>query len=205
MLPRLALLSVALCSVAAAGEIAVPAHTHSNASQGVVGSDPNWGELAVCHGEGGWQEWAFECEEAGRYYLHAYYASGDERPLRLWINDEQVADAALAEPTGGFYPDHLEWATVGPVDLGMGEHVLRVEAHAHTPHLAGWVLSTDPEEWDRKAFAERFPDPIELVTGKVAEIEAEMAATRRWLIEEHGIERILFIKRNTYTPNHYYT
>jgi hypothetical protein len=202
---RLALLFAVQCSVAAAGEITLPAADYSAGSEGVVGSDPNWGELLVCHGEAGWQEWSFECEEPGRYYLHAYYASGDERPLRVSINGEPAYGEAFAEPTGGFYPEHLTWATVGPVDLRRGENVLRVEALGFTPHLAGWVLSTDPEEWDRKAFAERFPDPIELVTGKVAQIEAEMAATRRWLIEEHGFERILFIKRNTYTANHYYT
>lgn len=194
-----------LGSACPAEEIVVFADSHSAASEGVVGRDLQWGGLAVCHGQGGFQAWRFHATHAGPYTLRAYYASQDSRAVEVFMNGSLVNGAALAEPTGSYLPESLTWVEVGSVDLVAGENELRIATDGYMPHLAGWVLSDDSEAWDPHVFDERFPDQAELVTRLVAPLKDRMAANRLSLRARFGIDEILFIKRFTYDANHYYT
>lgn len=194
-----------LGSACPAEEIVVFADSHAAASEGVVGRDLQWGGLAVCHGQGGFQAWRFDATHAGPYTLRAYYASQDSRAVEVFMNGSLVNGAALAEPTGSYLPESLTWVEVGSVDLVAGENELRIATDGYMPHLAGWVLSDDSEAWDPHVFDERFPDQAELVTRLVAPLQDRMAANRLSLRARFGIDEILFIKRFTYDANHYYT
>jgi hypothetical protein len=43
----------------------------------------------VCHGTGGMQQWSFDVETPGKYYIHTLHASDAARPVRLFINGRQ--------------------------------------------------------------------------------------------------------------------
>ena len=75
-----------LGSACPAEEIVVFADSHAAASEGVVGRDLQWGGLAVCHGQGGFQAWRFDATHAGPYTLRAYYASQDSRAVEVFMN-----------------------------------------------------------------------------------------------------------------------
>lgn len=199
------LLLVGACLPVAADDVRVLARDLAAASPGVVASEPQYGGLVVCHGEGGSEEWIVSVAAGGNYYLHAWYASGDARPVRLSLNGAPCEGTFLARVTGGYLPEHLDWDTYGPFTLTEGDNTLRVTAIGYMPHIAGWVISTSPDQWDREAFAEEFPDPSEVARREVARLSERMARARAALRRRTGLEEILFIKRITYTSDHYYT
>ena len=126
-----------------AEEIVIQAADMSARHRGVVPADAKWGGLAVCHGTGGFEEWAASVKQAGKYYVHFLYCSGQSRPCRLSINGKAQPGTALAETTGGFLPQQLQWKTLGPFDLVKGKNTIRLNASGHMPHFRGPVVSTD--------------------------------------------------------------
>ena len=167
--------------------------------------DQRYSGLVVCEGQKGMQQWNFEVAKAGPFFLHVLYASGDTRPVRLWINDQPQQGALLDRVTGGFHKAHLDWETLGPYDLKEGKNSIRITTTGFMPHLAGWVISDDGKQWNRKAFAALFPDDRDLARERIAGLKNEMIATRADLRGRLGVDEIIFIKRITYTSDHYYT
>jgi hypothetical protein len=197
-----------LCSclaLAAPDDWVVPARNHSAKSPNVMPVDPDYSDLVVCHGNNGMQQWVVELPAAGPYYLHAYYASGETRPLTLAINGVRQPGQCFAKNTGSFQKDGLAWESIGPLGLNAGKNTIEVTAAGYMPHLAGFVVSTDAKNWDRKAFAKLFRSEQEIQAERIAQEAPAAAATRERLVREFGIDKLLFIKRITYTASHYYT
>lgn len=81
-------------------------------------------------------EWLIQVPFAGRWRWHMRYAAQDARPMRASVDGFTVADAALAQTTGGWLPAHQQWHEVGEAELQAGEHRLRLQANGpHAPHL----------------------------------------------------------------------
>ncbi len=138
--PAIAIVLVAVQTWA--DEVAVPARNLSRRSENVAAEYPQFGNLTLCVGEGGFMEWTPEVQ-GGPYYVHFLYCSGQHRPCRLSVNGEQQPGDVLGETTGGFMPAHLAWKTYGPFTLAKGKNQIRIATDGYMPHLKGVCLSPD--------------------------------------------------------------
>lgn len=185
--------------------INIPARKHSTKSPNVVGVEQRWDGLAVCHGDNGMQQWDFKIKTAGQYYLHLNYASGERRPVSIFINDQQQAGKFGAQNTGGFFARHLKWETSGPYDLPKGDNSIRINAKGTMPHLAGLVISDSKKVPNKKAFAKLFGAP-QVPSDLIGPIDEDTAANRKKLQQlMPGVKELLFVRRFTMQSSHYYT
>jgi len=203
--------------VAQAADVVIPAARMSAKDPRVVPADGKWNALAVCHGEGGFEEWKAKIKTAGRYYIHFRYCSGQSRPCTLTLNGKAGDKPVLGEPTGGFYGDNLAWGTVGPFDLAKGPNTIRLSAKGTMPHLLGLVVSESktPPKPDvlpkpkPTASKPRNKQPRKAPTPPVPvkDVAPEVVASNRQAVAKllGDTDEVLFIKRNSYTSNHYYT
>ena len=202
------LVLMGLCLQAVGAEIVVPARNHAAKSKNIVSADRNWDGLVVSYGTGGMQEWHVKIPKAGRYYFHVYYASGERRPVRLFINDEQQKGLFIDRSTGGFFKPDLSWQTHGPFALRKGQNKIRINAVGSSPHLAGWVISDNGKAWNKQAFAKLFPGGGTVLGQKTAMTAEQAAAALAALAKKAArldFDKIVFVKRYTYNSNHYYT
>ena len=203
-----ALVLFGLCLQAVGAEIVVPARNHAAKSKNILAVDRNWDGLVVCYGTAGMQQWNVNIPKAGRYYFHVYYASGDRRPVRLFINDQQQKGLFIDRSTGGFYKPNLSWQTHGPFALRQGQNNIRINAVGSSPHLGGWVISDNGKKWNKQAFAKLFPTERKVIQKKIAMTAEQMAAARAALAKTAArldLDKIAFVTRYTYSANHYYT
>jgi len=158
---KVVLTAVLICAGAGgprADEVTVPARRLSDQSQNIAAEYPQFGNLTLCVGRGGFMEWAFEVE-GGRYWLHFRYCSGEPRPCTMTVNGKQWPGQVLTETTGGFMPSHLGWATYGPVELAKGTTRIRLATDGFMPHFKGLCVSRHARPPQRMVFA---PGPDEL-------------------------------------------
>jgi len=198
-----AFVTAALAGHARADSVVVRAKDLSASSPNVVAADEDWDGLVVCHGGEGMEQWTVEIAAPGPHFLHFHYASGQQRPVRLFINGSRQPETILKRSTGGFYAGDLGWETCGPFDLVKGKNAIRIEAAGGCmPHLAGLIVSESKRQWDRSALERWFP-PQQTLGGP---IDDDTEATRRRLRELlPGVKQILFVKRYTFQSSHYYT
>jgi len=136
-------LSIALAATPArADQVAVPARELSDRSENIAAEYPQFGNLTLCVGRGGFMEWTVEVE-GGPYYVHFLYCSGEQRPCRMSTNREEQGGEVLGEITGGFMPADLVWGTYGPFTLIEGKNQIRIAADGYMPHLKGLCVSAD--------------------------------------------------------------
>ncbi len=83
---------------------------------------------------------------AGPYQLDLRYASGDSRPIRVYVNGALVLSSAAGKITGGFYPQHQQWHAEGVLALNAGVNRLRLERDSYFPHLDRLLLLPRPEQ-----------------------------------------------------------
>jgi len=185
----------------------IPARRHADRSGNVVPVEKGWDGLVVCHGENGMQQWDFKVEAGGEYYVHFRYASGESRPVDLFINDVRQKGGFLGRDTGGFFARDLQWETCGPFKLRRGRNSLRITARGFMPHLAGLVVSDSKKKPAKTVFAELFGTaqerPGPLASLRISEDTAATRAKLRRLLP--GVEEILFVRRYTLQSSHYYT
>ncbi len=207
MTPLLVLLlhtTGAIC-LSADRDIAIAARDHSARSKQIVPVDDKWSGLVVCHGINGMQQWKFKLTEAGPYYVHVYYASATSRPVKLSVNGRQQEGSYLGRKTGSYHKDGLACETLGPFEFVSGKNTLQINTPGHMPHLCGLVISTNGKHWDKTVFRKLFRDPGAFVADEIERMKPAMAETRASLRETVGSDEVLFIKRITYTANHYYS
>ena len=138
-------------------DVVVPARNHAVKRGNVNSVDRGWDGLVVVNSAGGMQQWDIELKGAGKYFLHFEYASGDPRPVNLFINDKQQEGQYLKRATGGFFARNLSWDTIGPFEFQQGKNTIRIEAAGDSPHLAGFVVSDGKSVPDKNAFTKLFP------------------------------------------------
>jgi len=190
---------------AVGADVVIPARKHSAKSSNIVPVDRAYSGLVVCHGLNGMQQWDAHVAKPGAYYIHAYYASAGPRAVTLTINGRPQKGKFLSRATGGYQKAHLAWETLGHFDLKQGKNVIRINAAGCMPHLGGLVISSNGKQWNRKAFDGLFRGEREIVEERISRMGAAMAATRARLRTMLGTGEVVFIKRLTYTANHYYT
>lgn len=86
-------------------------------------------------------EYDVDVASAGLYQLDLRYASGDPRPIRVYINDRLVTSTAAGKVTGGFYPNHQAWFAEGVYKLRSGVNRIRFERDSYFPHIDKLMLT----------------------------------------------------------------
>jgi len=190
-----------LAGDSAAGDVVVAAKNYSVKSLNIaVGK-----KLLICNGRNGMLQWDITIPKAGKYYIHSYYASGASRPLRLTINRKQMKGDFFANETGGWGEKELAWDTIGPFDFKKGKNTIKVSASGNMPHLGAMVISENEKKWARQAALKDLAAPRKTIPKNFDAMKGSMAANRQKLRKKLGCDEVVFIKRYTYTANHYYT
>jgi len=184
-----------------AKDVAIAARDYSFKSPNVSAGK----ELVICNGDNGIMQWDLKLSRAGKYYIHAYYASGTRRPLKLTINGRQLEGDYFANTTGGWRAKELAWDTMGPFDFKEGRNTVRVGTTGKMPHLSVLVISDNQKKLDRETARKALAESERLLNKDFSPIKGQMALNRRKLREKLGCAEIVFIKRYPYTANHYYT
>ena len=112
-------------------------------------------------------EWDFQIESARRFVLELNYASGESRPVSLFLNGELLTENAAAGKTGGFGGDDARWMVECIVDLKKGTNTLRLERSGGTPHFD--KLALVPTELPATRFSTVVP------TERIAPFEIDVA------------------------------
>jgi len=201
-----------MAAAAGAADIVIPAAKMSAKDPRVRPADGRWDSLAVCHGEGGFEQWTAKLPKAQTMYIHFRYCSGESRPCTLTVNGKAGSKTVLGGVTGGFHAPHLTWATCGPFQMVKGANTIRLSAKGCMPHFLGLVVSDkkDPPKPTvlpkPKATRRRpKPEPEPVAPPKLVD-PAELAANREKVRKLLGdTDKIVFVKRLTYSANHYYT
>jgi len=101
----------------------------------------HWGspEVTILHTTKGGEQfarWSVEIPHSRRWRLDIRYASKESRPMRLFIDGEQIGDPVLGSKTGDFFPKGQRWEQVATLDLSSGIHQLELKGTgASIPHL----------------------------------------------------------------------
>jgi len=90
-------------------------------------------------------EYDFTAPAAVPYQLDLRYASGDPRPVRIYLNGKLVASSAAGKVTGGFYPQHQQWFAEGVFALKAGTNRLKLERDSYFPHIDKLLLIPRPD------------------------------------------------------------
>jgi hypothetical protein len=86
-------------------------------------------------------EYEVTLPQAGLWQLDLRYASGDARPIRVFLNGRLAAGEAAGRTTGGFYPQHQQWHPEGVFRLPAGKCRVRFERDSYFPHLDRFALT----------------------------------------------------------------
>lgn len=106
----------------------------------------HWGDAActVLHTHQGGPQfatWNVQLPTSGSHLVLVRYAAAESRPMRVRIDDVEVAAQALAATTGGWHPAQQQWHLAGSCELAAGSHTLRLDATGpHVPHLDALLL-----------------------------------------------------------------
>ncbi|MCH2612416.1 MAG: DUF1553 domain-containing protein [Pirellulales bacterium] len=82
-----------------------------------------------------WVEYDYDATAAGTYQLEFRYAAKESRPATLSINGQQVSTNALAQTTGGWYPDNQKWHVSGRYELKEGINTIAFEVPRLMAHV----------------------------------------------------------------------
>jgi hypothetical protein len=80
-------------------------------------------------------EWDFELSIPGRFVLELNFASGESRPVKLFLNGELLTDHAAAGKTGGFADSNAKWMVECVLELRKGVNTVRLERPGGMPHF----------------------------------------------------------------------
>ena len=80
-------------------------------------------------------EWDFELPASGRFVLELNFASGESRPVKLFLNGELLTEQAAAGTTGGFADSNSKWMVECVLALKEGVNTVRLERPGGMPHF----------------------------------------------------------------------
>ena len=89
-------------------------------------------------------EYDVDIPSANTYQLDLRYASGDARPVRIYVNGELVTANAAGNVTGGFYPDAQRWFGEGLFAFKAGKNTVVLERDSYFPHIDKVLLLPRP-------------------------------------------------------------
>lgn len=147
------------------------------ASAGNLIADSNmWGDartVVARTGKSGLQFAEYRFERSGRFELEVRAAAQESRPVRVLLDGNEIAAAALGTVTGSWLPLGQRWSSLGVVDLAAGEHVIRIERDGSFPHVDKLRLVPRPDE--RAAWPALTPEGLEPVPLRAAVDALEVA------------------------------
>ncbi len=125
-------------------------------------------------------EYDFSELSAGKYLLQLRYAAEQARPGRIHINGELIKDDALAQATGGWYPQHQRWFREAVVVLQDGLNTIRIESEPLMSHLDQIrLIAIGPGEQFEASLSELEDFDKELERVRAQEPKAQMAMAVR--------------------------
>jgi hypothetical protein len=124
--------------------VTIPAKQLSGRSANISAEYPQFANLTLCVGQGGFMEWVFDVQ-GGSYYVHFLYCSGQRRPCRMKVNATILPADVLDGVTSGFMPSDLAWATYGPFQLQKGRNTVRISAEGFMPHFKSLHISPNKQ------------------------------------------------------------
>ena len=80
-------------------------------------------------------EWNFDLIADGLYVLEFRYASGESRPVELFLNGRSLTKQAAGKVTGGFGDSDAKWMAECVLSLRKGVNTIRIERSGGTPHF----------------------------------------------------------------------
>ena len=116
-------------------------------------------------------EYEVSVPTAGPYQLDLRYASGDPRPVRVYLNGVLVASDAAGKVTGGFYPKDQHWLPEGVFALRAGANTLKLERDSYFPHLDKILLVPRPNLPLTQSL-----ETVATASGLIPELVADLAA-----------------------------
>ena len=127
--------------------------------------------IGVIHtiGSPSFAEWDIVVPTAGKYQVELRYASGEQRPVKLLLNNKVLLESTAGKDTGGFFPDKQRWEPQGVFQFNAGKNVLRIERTDSIPHLDKvLVVSARPiEDGISPSSPEQLAKDLELNPGLV--------------------------------------
>lgn len=106
--------------------------------------------LVVDCGEGkGYAEFAFLLQEPGTYEFYSVYASGENRPVNIYIDGDLRGDNSLGQKTGGWDFQYLAAHKEFDIYLKEGWHRMRIQREGLMPHIKEFFFSRDKESAKR--------------------------------------------------------
>jgi hypothetical protein len=110
--------------------------------------------------------------QAGVYQIDLRYASGDPRPILLYVNGVLVNSNAAGQVSGGFNPDSQRWFSEGIFHLKAGKNTIRLQRESYFPHIDKILLS--PTQGDKAQ------TPLTQETELLPELLAQVAEKIRY-------------------------
>ena len=92
----------------------------------------------------------------GRYEVWVRYAAAEERPVKLLLDGDPIAENALIETTGGWGPGHQRWRFQVCVELERKSHTLEL-AGGQFPHVSALALVCRADVDHRRDLSAPFP------------------------------------------------
>jgi len=123
-------------------------------------------------------EYEVDVAKAAPYQIDLRYASGDPRPIRIYLNDKLAAANAAGAVTGGFNPDKQAWFAEGVFQFKAGRNLIRFERESYFPHIDKFlIVSREGEDYPRtrEQIAEEAGLRPELLTQAEEQIAKESA------------------------------
>ena len=147
--------------------------TSGNVTKDLTGYGAGIGVL-VNHGEyPNRAEYDISVPTEGTYQLDLRYASGDSRPIRIYVNGILMLPNAASEVTGGFYPKNQKWFAEGILLLHAGINHIKFERDLYFPHIDKFLLISRPGQEPAESLdsivkdGQLLPEVVAIVADKI--------------------------------------
>lgn len=97
----------------------------------------NFGKDLVVDGgaKKGFARYEFTVDDIDDYKFCSRYASGESRPVKIYIDGHLLKKNGLANVTNGWTSQFLRWHKEFDVRLKHGKHILEIRSHQCVPHM----------------------------------------------------------------------
>jgi len=93
----------------------------------------------------GHAEYTFFAEKQGKFRLFSRYASGESRPVEIFLDNKLVKKTGLVDSTGGFTYECLRWQRESEVELEAGRHEFRIFSRGMIPHIEKFIFTQEKD------------------------------------------------------------
>ena len=118
----------------------------------------NFGKnIVIDGGKGfGFAEYNLQIPQSGDYEIWAYYASGEIRPVEIYLDQILLSSNALGEDKGGWDYKSLSWSLQNEVHITGGKHKFKIITKGYIPHIHSFAFikkgAKPPNNLDHQVF-----------------------------------------------------